>query len=64
MENIIRIHKDKLKKDPVIIGMFWENPNILEKNLLDAIKNNTPYNEYEMLSDEEKKSFDAGRLLF
>lgn len=64
MENLIKEHKDKLGKEPYIIGMFWQNPKKVFDNIKKAIETNKPYNEYELLSDEEKKAFDKGELLF
>ena len=57
-------HFNKFNKYPLIIGIFWNKPDILIANMLKAIEDNKPYNEYELLSDEEKKSFDNGKLLF
>lgn len=55
---------EKFGKEPNIIGMFWNDPQQLEDNLQKAIETNTPYDEYELLSDEEKIAFDRGELLF
>lgn len=54
----------KFNEEPYMIGMFWDNPTKLEENIENAIKTNKPYNEYDLLSDEDKKSFDKGELLF
>lgn len=51
-------------KEPNIIGMFWNDQKQLEDNLKQAIETNTPYDEYELLTDEEKQAFDKGMLLF
>ena len=51
-------------QEPNIIGMFWNNQEQLILNIEKAIKDNKPYNEYELLSDEEKKAFDSGELFF
>ena len=64
MENLIREHEEKFNKKPYIIGMFWNNQEQLILNIEKAIKDNKPYNEYELLSDEEKKAFDNGELFF
>lgn len=64
MENLIKRHKDIFSKEPYIIGMFWNNQKQLAENILKAIEDNKPYNEYELLTDEEKKAFDKGELLF
>lgn len=64
MESLINKHINKFKKEPIIIGMFWNNQEQLILNMEKAIKDNKPYNEYELLSDEEKKAFDSGELVF
>lgn len=64
MENLIKEHKNKFGIEPIIIGMFWNRPDIIISNILKAIETNKPYDEYEMLSDDEKKAFDNGDLLF
>jgi len=64
MENLNKQHKEKFGVDPYVIGMFWNNPQLLEDNILKAIETNTPYNEYELLTKEEQEAFDKGELLF
>lgn len=64
MKNLIKEHKQKFNKEPNIIGMYWNNPNLVIENIIKAIETNTPYNEYELLSKEEQKAFDDGELLF
>lgn len=64
MENLIKEYKKVFNKEPNIIGMYWNNPNLVIENILKAIETNKPYNEYDLLSDEEKKAFDNGELVF
>lgn len=67
IENRINLIKEYIKhfnKKPNIIGMFWNDPKQLEDNLTKAIETNTPCDEYELLTDEEKIAFDKGLLLF
>jgi hypothetical protein len=64
MENLIKDHIKKFGEEPNIIGMFWNNPEKVAESIIKAIKENKPYNEYELLTDEEKKAFDDGDLLF
>lgn len=64
MQNLIKRHNNKFKKRPVIIGIFFDDIEKLYNNILKAIEDNTPYNEYNMLSDKEKKLFNDGKLLF
>lgn len=64
---IIPLKEEYIKvfnKEPNIIGMFWNNQEQLIENIKKAIETNKPYNEYNLLSDEEKKAFDKGELLF
>jgi len=59
--------KDYIKKfgeEPYIIGMFWYDSEKVAESIIKAIETNKPYNEYELLTDEEKKAFDDGELLF
>lgn len=64
MENLIKQHKEKFGIEPFIIGMFWSDRELLKDNIKKAIETNKTYNEYELLSDDEKKAFDNGNLLF
>jgi hypothetical protein len=64
MENLIKKHIDKFNKEPLIIGLFWDDIKKLSENIYKAIEDNKPYNEYEILTKEEKKAFDKGELLF
>jgi hypothetical protein len=64
MENLIKTYKEVFKEEPNIIGMFWNRPDIIISNIIKAIETNKPYDEYELLSDDEKKAFDDGDLLF
>lgn len=64
MESLINEYIKAFNKEPYIIGMFWNNQEQLILNIEKAIKDNKPYNEYELLSDDEKKAFDSGELFF
>ena len=64
MNELINNYAIIFGEEPNIIGMFWNNQKKLVENIKKAIKDNKPYNEYELLSDEEKKAFDNGELLF
>ncbi len=55
---------NKFGKDPETIGMFWNDLETVELNMRNAISNNVEYNEYNLLSDDMKKAFDNGDLLF
>lgn len=64
MKDLVEKYFEKFNKEPYVIGMFWNNQQQLIQNIINAIKTNKPYNEYDLLSDEEKKAFDKGELLF
>ena len=64
MVDIIKKHFDIFGVMPIVIGMFWDDIEKETQNIENAIKTNKPYNEYDLLSDEEKKAFDKGELLF
>ncbi len=61
---IMQAYIERFGKKPYVIGMFWSDRERFNQNLLDAIKSGVPYNEYELLDDDEKKAFDEGSLLF
>ena len=44
--------------------MFWNKPDILEQNILNAIKTGKKYNELEILTDEQLKLYNKGQILF
>jgi hypothetical protein len=54
----------KFRREPNIIGMFWEDPVALKSNLLESIRTGEPYDEYKLLSKEDQAAYDAGELLF
>ena len=64
MENLIKLYKEKFGVEPLIIGMYWNNTEQLVINLLEAIEDNKPYNEYNLLTKEERIAFNSGKLLF
>lgn len=64
MESLIEEHIKKFGKEPNIIGMFWQDTDYVAEEIAKAIKTNTPYDEYEILSKEEQKEFDKGDLIF
>lgn len=64
MEDLIKQHKEKFNKEPFLIGMFFYDPEQTKKNIEEAIKKNKPYNEYEMLTPDERNDYDNGDLLF
>tara|TARA_R110000868_G_scaffold179544_2_gene419618 strand:- start:2086 stop:2322 length:237 start_codon:yes stop_codon:yes gene_type:complete len=57
-------HFEKFGVYPFVIGMFWNDSERLEINIVKSIETNKPYNEYKLLSDEEQRDFDNGILYF
>lgn len=64
MENLIKEHLQKFGVEPNIIGMFWDDLEKIASNIYEAIKENKPYDEYEMLTKEEQDAFDKRELVF
>ena len=60
----VKQHKEEFGVEPYIIGMFWSDQETVVDNILKAIEDGKPYNEYEMLTKEEQEAFDRGELLF
>lgn len=57
-------HFDKFSEYPFVIGVFWNDAEQLKMNIIEAIEIGKPYNEYELLSEEQKDGFDNGTLYF
>ena len=64
MNNLKKEHKDKFGVEPIIIGMFWNNKELLYDKIELAIESNIPYNEEKLLSKEELVAFKSGGLVF
>lgn len=64
MESLTKEHEKKFKKEPYIIGMFWNDQEQLLINIELAIETNKPYDERDLLSKEELKAFENGELVF
>lgn len=64
LEYMGKVHIDIFGVEPNIIGKFWQNQDLLIENIEKSIEEDTPYDEYELLTDEEKIAFDKGLLLF
>lgn len=64
MENLIKRYIEKFNKEPYMIGLYWDDKNRLLENISKSIEDNKPYNEYNLLSDEDKKSYDDNVLVF
>lgn len=64
MESLIKEHKEKFGVEPNIIGLNWDNPDAVVDGIADAIEEGKPYDEYKLLSKEEREAFDNGELVF
>jgi len=57
----IEIHKKAFGVKPVVIGLHWQDSN---ERIIDAVLNNTPYDETKELTPQELAAFEAGDLIF
>ena len=64
MEQLNKQHKEKFGVLPIIIGLFLDEPLEVERGIKKAIKDNKSYNEYDLLSSNDKKAYDAKELVF
>jgi len=64
MKELINEYKKVFREEPNIIGMFWNDLERLEQNIENAIKTGKKYNELDLLTDEQRKSFLKGDILF
>jgi hypothetical protein len=64
MKELIDEYKKVFGEEPNIIGMFWNDFDTLEQNITNAIKTGKNYNELDLLTDEQRKLFLKGELLF
>jgi len=64
IENLNNLHKDKYGVEPNVIGYLWSDMDKQFDLLVKAVKGDEPYDEYKMLSDEDKEAFDKGDLFF
>ena len=49
---------------PNVIGLLWNDLDKKIDLLIEAIKDDEPYDEYQMLSKESQEAFDKGGLVF
>jgi len=63
-ESLEQEHIKVFGVEPYEIGMFWNSPESITQGIIDAIESDKPYNEYLMLSVEDRKAFDDGDLVF
>lgn len=64
LKDLMQKHREFFGVEAYVIGMFWSDNETLFNGIADAIEDEKPYNEYLMLSKDERKAFDNGSLLF
>lgn len=64
MKELVEEYVKVFGKEPNIIGIYWNNFDRLEENISNAIKTKKPYNELDLLTDEEIKLYNKGKLMF
>ena len=64
MKELIDEYKKVFGEEPNIIGIYWNDFDTLEQNITNAIKTGKKYNELDLLTDEQRKLFLKGELLF
>jgi hypothetical protein len=64
MKELVEEYVKVFGEEPGIIGIYWNNFDRLEENISNAIKTKKPYNELDLLTDEEIKLFNKGKLMF
>lgn len=64
MKRLIEEHKRKLGVEPIIIGIYHKDPDKIADGIEDAIESGKPYNEYDLLTEDEKKKYDNEELIF
>ena len=62
--DFIEKHMEKFGVEPVIIGLRWQEPDLIESMVHQAIDNGKPYNEEKELSTDELELFKKGELFF
>lgn len=62
-KGLIAEHQKKFGVEPNMIGLF-RDPKAVMEGIEDAIAKNTPYDEYILLTEEQKKAWDEGSLVF
>ncbi len=58
------MHKEKFGVKPNVIGLLWQHPEEILEGIKKAIEDNKPYDEYLMLSKEDRKAWNDGHLVF
>lgn len=63
-KNLEKQHKEKYGVEPNVIGAYWNDQEEQLRLLKKAIKGTEPYDEYLMLSKEDREAWDEGQLFF
>ena len=64
MIDLYEEHKKKFGSYPKKIGMIGLDEEDVLNDISKAIEDNKPYNEYNLLTNEDKKAYDNGSLVF
>ena len=64
MDDVAKEHLDKFGIEVKLLGLYRYDKNKLYDNIVKAIEDNKPYNEYNLLTKEEQTAYDKGELLF
>ena len=64
MDDVAKEHLDKFGVEVKLLGLYRYDKNKLYDNIVKAIEENKPYNEYNLLTKEEQIAFNSGKLLF
>jgi len=65
LDPVIVRHIEKFGVAPKYIGANWDmDRDDIKKLIEESIEKGIPYDEYEMMSEEEKRQFDNGEFVF
>ena len=64
MDSLIKRYIEQFGEEPKIIGLFWNDQEQVTNNIIDSMDNNKPYNERDLLSENDLELFDKGELFF
>lgn len=63
-KDITELHFEKFGVEPVIVGIHRNEPDEIVEGIFKAIETGEPYNELDLLTDEERKAYESGDLFF
>jgi hypothetical protein len=64
LEDLEQQHEEQFGYPPKYIGLHWNDEEGLIVGLHKSLLKGKPFNEYDMLSAEEKVLYDENRLIF